>query len=96
MIHIYIPLFFLSFFISYIECNEEIFDIFNVIYKKMELLPYGSTIFFSKNGKCTKDYNTPLFCLVNNSLYKIEEYNQSFVFNISEYNDEIYYEFNIQ
>ena len=91
----YITLLFFSFFISYIECEEEISDIFNVIYKKINLLPYGSTIFFAKNGKCTKDDNTPLFCLINNSIYKVEENNQSFVFNISEYNDDIYYEFNI-
>ena len=93
--YIYIPLLFLSCFLSYIECEERISDIFNVIYKKMNLLPYGSTIFFAKNGKCTKDSNTPLFCLINNSIYKVEEFNQSFVFNISEYNDDIYYEFNV-
>ena len=61
----------------------------------MKLLPYGSTILFSKNGKCTQDYNTPLFCLVNNTIYKVEENNQSFILNISEFNDDIYYEFNI-
>ena len=93
--YIYIPLLFFSYFISYIESEERISDIFNAIFKKMKLLPYGSTIFFAKNGKCTKDSNTPLFCLINNSIYKVEENNQSFVFNISEYNDDIYYELNI-
>ena len=93
--YIYIPLLFFSYFISYIESEERISDIFNEIFKKMELLPYGSTIFFAKNGKCTKDSNTPLFCLINNSIYKVEENNQTFVFNISEYNDDIYYELNI-
>ena len=93
--YIYIPLLFFSYFISYIECEERISDIFNTIFKKMKLLPYGSTIFFSKNGKCIKDSNTPLFCLINNSIYKVEENNQNFIFNISEYNDDIYYELNI-
>ena len=78
MKYIYIPLLFFSYFISYIESEERISDIFNAIFKKMELLPYGSTIFFAKNGKCTKDSNTPLFCLINNSIYKVEENNQNF------------------
>ncbi len=61
----------------------------------MKLLPYGSTIYFAKNGKCSQDYSTPLFCLVNQVLYKVEESNHFFILNISDYNQSYYYELNI-
>ena len=61
----------------------------------MKFLPYGSTIYFAKNGKCSQDYSTPLFCLVNQTLYKVEESNHFFILNISDYNQSYYYELNI-
>ena len=89
-----IPLIFFI-FAQYIFGKDNIPDILETIYDKMKLLPYGSTVFFSKNGKCTKDLNTPIFCLVNNSLYKVEENDQIFIFNFDEYNEDIYYELNV-
>ena len=75
--------------------EDDINNILNIIYNKMQLLPNGSTVYFSKNGKCTRDYNTPIFCLVNNSLFKNEENEIILIFNISEYDEDNYYEFNI-
>ena len=82
-------------FVPFLTCKEDISQIINIIYNNMKLLPYGNTVFYSKEIKCTKDDNTPIFCLVNNSLYKPQENKSDLIFNISEYKEDIYYELNI-
>ena len=88
-------IFLIIFVLSNILCQDRLNEIFKIIYDKMKLLPYGSTIYFAKNGKCVQDYSTSLLCLVNQTLYKVEEYNYFFILNISDYNQSYYYELNI-
>ena len=88
-------IFLIIFVLSNIICQDRLNEIFKIIYDKMKLLPYGSTIYFAKNGKCVQDYSTSLLCLVNQTLYKVEGNNYFFILNISDYNQSYYYELNI-
>ena len=83
------------FIISNISCQLGISDIFNIIYNKMMSLASGGTIYFAKDGKCSKDDSTPIFCLINKSLNKIENNNYSFILDINDFNPDYYYELNI-
>ena len=58
-------------------------------------LASGGTIYFAKDGKCSKDDSTPIFCLIHKSLYKIESNNYSFILDINDFNPYYYYELNI-
>ena len=83
------------FIISNISCQLGISDIFNIIYNKMMSLASGGTIYFAKDGKCSKDDSTPIFCLINKSLYKVENNSYSFILDINDFNPDYYYELNI-
>ena len=76
-------------------CQSDLNEILNSVYNKMKLISNGSTIYFSRNGKCTNDDFTPLFCLVDNKLYKVVKNNKEIVLDIPNYNPEFYYELNI-
>ena len=58
-------------------------------------LASGGTIYFAKDGKCSKDDFTPIFCLINKSLYKVEKNSYSFILDINDFNPDYYYELNI-
>ena len=53
-----------------IFCEENITEITNKINSKMDNLPIGSTIYYSRNIKCIKYSSTSSFCLINDCLYK--------------------------
>ena len=82
-------------FIFNIFCSDELDYIFQVIYEKMKLLPKGSTIYFAKNGKCSRDEYTPIFCLVDKSLYKVNATGYIRILDINNYNSKYFYELNI-
>ena len=85
--------FFFIFPISKTLCQENITSICKEIYSKASLLPYGSTIYFSRNIKCFIHDSEKSFCLINNNLYTVFGENQySLLTNISEYSDSFYYE----
>ena len=67
-------------------CKSDLNEILNSVYNKMKLISHGNTIYFSRNGKCTNDDSTPLFCLVDNKLYKVVENNKEIVLDIPNYN----------
>ena len=89
---------FLAIFAIFIQnaiCISDLNEILSELYNKMKLISHGSTIYFSRNGKCTNDDSTPLFCLVDNKLYKVSEENKELILDIPNYNPEFYYELNI-
>ena len=62
----------------------------------MSQLPTESTLYFSRNIKCSSYNSTICICLVNESLYKIEGENKHvLLFKISDYSDSYYYELNL-
>ena len=76
-------------------CQENINQIFNRTYLTLLNLPIGSSIYYSRNFKCTSYNTSSSICLVNENLYKIEEENQhELLLSISEYSDSFYYELN--
>ena len=76
-------------------CQENINQIFNRTYLTLLNLPIGSTIYYSRNIKCSSYNTSSSICLVNENLYKIEEENQhELLLNISEYSDYFYYKLN--
>ena len=79
-----------------ILCQVKIDDMLNKAYSQMKQLPVESTLYFSRNMKCSSYSSTACLCLVNRSLYKIEGENNYFLlFNISNYADSYYYELNL-
>ena len=79
-----------------ILCQDSIDNILNTLYSQMSQLPAESTLYFSRNIKCSSYNSTVCICLVNESLYKIERENMQFLlFNISNYSDSYYYELNL-
>ena len=79
-----------------ILCQDSIDNILNTLYSQMSQLPAESTLYFSRNIKCSSYNSTVCICLVNESLYKIEGENKQFLlFNISNYSDSYYYELNL-
>ena len=70
-------------------------EIFHIIYSKMSMLPTGSTIYFSKTGKCSTDNNSPIYCLINENFYEVKEDNYTLLGTIQNYSDNNYYELNI-
>ena len=79
-----------------ILCQDNIDNILNTAYSQMSQLPAESTLYFSRNIKCSSYNSTVCICLVNESLYKIEGENMQFLlFNISNYSDSYYYELNL-
>jgi hypothetical protein len=89
---------FLAIFVLFMQntiCKSDLNEILNSVYNKMKLISHGNTIYFSRNGKCTNGDSTPLFCLVDNKLYKVVENNKEIVLDIPNYNPEFYYELNI-
>ena len=62
----------------------------------MSKLPVWSTLYFSRNLKCSNYSSEAFICLLNNSLYKITgENNVQFLLNISDYSDSFYYELSL-
>ena len=85
--------YFFIFSISNTLCQDNITAIFNEIHSKASLLPTGSTIYFSRNIKCSIYSSSISVCLFNNSLYTVSGENQySLLTYISEYSDSFYYE----
>ena len=82
-------------YILNIMCNNDLSSIFQIIYRSMKKLPKGSSIYFSENGKCSKDEYSPIFCLVEKSLYKVDEKNYTWILDLNEYNQSYFYELNI-
>ena len=79
-----------------ILCQVKIDDMLNKAYSQMKQLPVESTLYFSRNMKCSSYSSTACLCLVNRSLYKIEGENNYFLlFNLSNYSDSYYYELNL-
>ena len=91
----YIFIIFIIFAFNKGICQENINQIFNRTYLTLLNLPIGSTIYYSRNIKCSSYNPSSSICLVNGNLYKIEEENQhELLLNISEYSDSFYYELN--
>ena len=88
-------IFLFYFSIIYIFCQENIDELFISTYKIMQKLPIGSTIYYSRNIKCTSFNSTSSFCLINNNLYINTKEIKTLLLNISGYSDTYYYELNI-
>ena len=74
---IYIFVVFIIFAFNKGICQENINQIFNRTYLTLLNLPIGSTIYYSRNIKCSSYNTSSSICLVNGNLYKIEEENQN-------------------
>ena len=59
-----------------ILCQDSIDNILNTAYSQMSQLPAESTLYFSRNIKCSSYNSSVCICLVNESLYKIEGENK--------------------
>ena len=89
-------IFLFYFSIIYIFCQENIDELFISTFKNMQKLPIGSTIYYSRNIKCTSFNSTSSFCLINNNLYINTNGDiKTLLLNISGYSDTYYYELNI-
>ena len=89
-------IFLIDFPIIYIFCQENIDELFRSTYNNMQKLPIGSTIYYSRNIKCTSFNSTSSFCLINNNLYINTNGDiKTLLLNISGYSDTYYYELNI-
>ena len=76
--------------------QDNIADIVQKVYSQISKLPVGSTIYYSRNIKCSNYNSTSSICLINGSLYKTEgENNYILLHNITGYSDSFYYELNI-
>ena len=90
-------IFIILYFIIIINATslDNLDEIFDSIYSKMSMLPTGSTIYFSKTGKCSTDNNSPIYCLINENFYEVKEDNYTLLGTIQNYSDNNYYELNI-
>ena len=76
--------------------QENIEDIVKKVYSQISELPVGSTIYYSRNIKCSNYNATSSICLINGGLYKTEgENHYTLLQNITGYSDSFYYELNI-
>ena len=76
--------------------QDNIGDIVQKVYSQISKLPVGSTIYYSRNIKCSNYNSTSSICLINGSLYKTVGENNIFLLqNITGYSDSFYYELNI-
>ena len=90
-----IIIFFISFLYINIFCQNNNIEISN-IYSQISKLPVWSTIYFSRNLKCSSYSSQAGICLYKNGLYKITgESNVQLLSSISDYSDSYYYELSL-
>ena len=80
---------------SIILCLENFEQILANAYSTLSNLPIGSTIYYSRNTKCTSYSSISSICLINERLYKIDNNKYIILSNITGYSDSYYYELNL-
>ena len=85
-------IFFIIFSCLNILCQGNNDEYLNEAYSKMSNLPVGSTIYFTRNFKCSNYHNESSICLIDKSLYIISKEKKDKLLDIAGYSDYFYYE----